>query len=238
MSEIFRNFAKICKIGMNKTFNIYCDESCHMEHDHKKYMFLGNVNCAYPQVKRYAERIKELKLKHHFYAEIKWTNVSVSMLPFYLELVDCFFDTELRFRAVGINKEKIKCDEADSTYEDFYYKMYYQLLNHQVDTTDHYNVYIDIKDTWSNHKAKRLEEILNTKYGVFKKVQCIRSDESVLLQLADFLMGAIAYNINDQDKRNPAKVRVVEQIKKHYPELDLTHTNFSEKFNLFFIQLR
>ncbi|MBE6250150.1 MAG: DUF3800 domain-containing protein, partial [Bacteroidales bacterium] len=27
---------------MNKTFNIYCDESCHIENDHKKYMFLGS----------------------------------------------------------------------------------------------------------------------------------------------------------------------------------------------------
>lgn len=26
----------------NKTFNIYCDESCHLEHDHKTYMLLGN----------------------------------------------------------------------------------------------------------------------------------------------------------------------------------------------------
>lgn len=25
----------------NKTYNIYCDESCHLEHDHKKFMFLG-----------------------------------------------------------------------------------------------------------------------------------------------------------------------------------------------------
>jgi hypothetical protein len=23
----------------NKTYNIYCDESCHLENDHKKFMF-------------------------------------------------------------------------------------------------------------------------------------------------------------------------------------------------------
>ena len=43
----------------NKTFNIYCDESCHLEHDHKTYMLLGNISCAYPQVKRHSERIKD-----------------------------------------------------------------------------------------------------------------------------------------------------------------------------------
>lgn len=55
---------------MDKTFNIYCDESCHLENDHKNYMFLGSVSCAYPQVKRHTERIKELKNKHKFNAEI------------------------------------------------------------------------------------------------------------------------------------------------------------------------
>jgi len=222
----------------NRTYNIYCDESCHLENDHKRFMFLGDVNCAYPQVKRHAERIKELKKKHNFYAEIKWTNVSKSKLAFYMELLDYFFDTDLRFRAVGIDKEQIKNDEHEQSFDDFYYKMYYYLLNYKVDTTDHYNVYLDIKDTWSNQKVKRLEEILNTKFGVFRKVQCIRSEESVLLQLADFLMGALAYNANDGEKKNVAKVKLVELIKKHCPGGDVMHTNFSEKFNLFFINLR
>ena len=44
---------------MNKTFNIYCDESCHIEHDHKDYMFLGSVSCAYPQIRRHTKRIAE-----------------------------------------------------------------------------------------------------------------------------------------------------------------------------------
>ena len=36
---------------MSKTFNIYSDESCHIENDGKKYMFLAYISCAYPQVK-------------------------------------------------------------------------------------------------------------------------------------------------------------------------------------------
>lgn len=222
----------------NKTYNIYCDESCHLENDHKQYMFLGNVSCAYPQVKRHVERIKELKKKHSFYAEIKWTNVSKSKLAFYMELLDYFFDTDLRFRAVGIDKEKIRNETYGQSYDEFYYKMYYHLLNYKVDTTDHYNVYLDIKDTWSNQKVKRLEEILNTKFGVFRKVQCIRSEESILLQLADFLMGALAYNANEAEKKNVAKVKLIDAIKRHTPNGDVMHTNFSDKFNLFFIQLR
>lgn len=223
---------------MDKTFNLYCDESCHIEHDHKKYMFLGSISCAYPQVKRHTERINELKDKHKFNAEIKWSHVSMSKIKFYLELVDYFFDTDLCFRAIGIDKSKIKCDDFDSNYDDFYYKMYYQLLNYKIDTLNHYNVYLDIKDTLSAIKVRRLKEILNIKFGVFRTIQNIRSEESILMQLADFIMGAISYNANDDTKANQAKVLILDKISKHAKLSNLGKTNYSDKLNLFFINLK
>lgn len=222
----------------SKTFNIYCDESCHLEHDHKKFMFLGSVSSAYPQVKRHSRRIEELKRRHNFYAEIKWVNVSMSKLRFYLDLVDYFFDTDLCFRAIGIEKSKIKCDDFNTSFDDFYYKMYYQLLNYNINTFCHYNVYLDIKDTLSALKVRKLKEILNVKYGVFRNVQNIRSDESLLMQLADFLMGAISYNVNDDAKANAAKVQIIEKISRHAQLPDLGKTNYSSKLNLFFIELK
>lgn len=223
---------------MDKTFNLYCDESCHIENDHKKYMFLGSISCAYPQVKRHTERINDLKNKHKFNAEIKWSNVSMSRIQFYLELVDYFFDTDLKFRAIGINKSQIRCEDFGSTYDDFYYKMYYRLLNYKIDTTDHYNVYLDIKDTLSAIKVRKLKSILNYQFGVFRNIQNIRSEESILMQLADFMMGAISYNANNDQKANQAKVMILEKISKHAKIKDLSSTNYSEKLNLFFIDLK
>ena len=222
---------------MNKTFNIYCDESCHIEHDHKEFMFLGSVSCAYPQIRRHANRIDKIKKSHNFYAEIKWSHVSKSKVRFYLDLIDYFFDTDLQFRAIGIKKSQIKLDE-NTTYDDFYYKMYYHLLNYKIDTLDHYNVYLDIKDSLSAVKVRKLKEILNVKFGVFRNVQNIRSHESLLMQLADFIMGAISYDANDKDQRNQAKVAVIERIKKHLHSQNLKETNYSTKLNLFFINLR
>ena len=220
-----------------KTFNIYCDESCHLEHDHKKFMFLGSVSSAYPQVKRHCKRIDELKKEHNFYAEIKWSNVSMSKIRFYLDLVDYFFDTDLRFRAIGINKSQINNEDFNSTYDDFYYKMYYQLLNYNLDTFSYYNVYLDIKDTLSAFKVRKLKEILNIKYGVFRNIQNIRSEESLLMQLADFIMGAISYNVNCEVKANAAKIQILDKIKKH-SKTSLEKTNYSDKLNLFFIELK
>jgi len=201
-------------------------------------MFLGSVSCAYPQVSRHTKRIKELKKEHDFYAEIKWSNVSKSKIRFYLDLIDYFFDTDLRFRLVGVEKNKIHCKDFDSTYDEFYYKMYYYLLNYKIDTLNYYNVYLDIKDTLSANKVRRLREILNVKYGVFRNVQNIRSDESTLLQLADFIMGAISYNANNSDKKNMAKVQIIKSIQKHLNTKNLRSTNYSDKLNLFFINLK
>ena len=200
-------------------------------------MFLGSVSCAYPQIRRHTKRIDELKKVHNFYAEIKWSNVSQSKIRFYLDLIDYFFDTDLRFRAIGIKKSMIKVDE-NNTYDDFYYKMYYSLLNYKIDTLDHYNVYLDIKDSLSAVKVRRLKEILNVKYGVFRNVQNICSNESLLMQLTDFIMGAISYNMNDKLHRNQAKVAIIERIKKHLNSQNLSITNYSDKLNLFFINLR
>jgi len=224
-------------LSIQKTFNIYCDESCHLENDHKNFMFLGSISSAYNQVKLHTEQIKELKHKHYFFAEIKWSNVSVSKLRFYSDLIDYFFATDLKFRAIGVEKINIKNEAFGQTYDDFYYKMYYQLLNHKVDIRYSYNVYLDVKDTLSSYKVRRLKEILNSKYGVFRTIQNIRSHESILMQLADFLMGAVSYYRNNSEKKNMAKMQLIEKIMKK-SGCDLEHTNYSEKLNLFFIELK
>jgi len=221
---------------MSKTFNLYCDESCHIEHDHKPYMFLGFVGCAYNQVKRHTERIKELKDKHKFNAEIKWTNVSKSKLRFYEELTDYFFDTDLKFRTVGVDKSKINYEAHGKTYDEFYYTIYYFLLN-KVDPAYNYNVYLDIKDSLSANKVNKLEVILNKKLGVFRNIQNIRSHESILMQLTDFIMGAISYQHNNIEKKNAAKVKIINRIKQHSGE-NLLISNYSKKLNLFFIELK
>ena len=95
---------------MKKTFNIYCDESCHLENDHKKFMLLGSISSAYNQVKRHAERINFIKEKHRYYGEIKWSNVSSSKQHFYRDLVDYFFDTDFTFiLRIRKNKKHIHC---------------------------------------------------------------------------------------------------------------------------------
>lgn len=222
-----------------KTFNLYCDESCHLENDHKPFMLIGYTCVAYNQLHRHNERIKSLKEKHHFYGEIKWSNVSASKYDFYKELIDYFFDTDLSFRAIIVKKSKIQNALYQQDFDDFYYKMYYQLLIHKKDTNYIYNVYLDIKDTLSAHKVNRLKDILNTKLGVFRNVQNIHSHESLMMQIADLILGALSYNLNDTDKKVTAKMQLIERIKHHSDQPLEKSSNWTEdKMDLFFISLK
>ena len=49
---------------MNNTYNIYCDESCHLENDGKRYMVLGAVRCPLDKACEIAVKIREIKSKH------------------------------------------------------------------------------------------------------------------------------------------------------------------------------
>ena len=79
---------------MSETFNIYCDESCHLENDNQKAMVLGAglVPAGYRHG-RSPSGCGRSKQKHglppHF--EVKWTKVSPAGKALYLDLARLFF---------------------------------------------------------------------------------------------------------------------------------------------------
>ena len=71
----------------DNVINVYCDESCHLEHDHQRAMVFGCVRCPQEKVRELSEQIRKLKQKHFIYkfAEIKWTKVSKSKEEFFFD---------------------------------------------------------------------------------------------------------------------------------------------------------
>ena len=63
---------------MSETFNVYCDESCHLEHDQQKAMVLGAIWCPLDKSREISIRLREIKQKHRMAPqfEVKWTKVS------------------------------------------------------------------------------------------------------------------------------------------------------------------
>jgi hypothetical protein len=227
---------------MSKTFNLYCDESTHLIHDGHPYMLLGYTSIAYPQIKIAKEEIKSIKAKYNYDKELKWTDVHDATYKIYAELVEWFFMNDLEFRAVIVEKSQIDEARADYTFNDFYFRMYFQLLHTKVDFQNTYNIYMDIKDSCSSEKLKTLNRIMSYNSSV-GRIQFIRSHESVFIQLSDVLMGAINYNLRIEKGELQGKVlakrKIIDKIKKH-SNISLSETTplSRKKFNLFFISLK
>jgi hypothetical protein len=109
---------------MTQTFNIYCDESCHLENDHHSAMILGAVWCPVEKVREISDRLREIKLRHNLKKdfEIKWTKVSPAKQQFYLDIIDYFFDDDdLHFRVLIIpDKSKLNHVEYKQDHNTWY----------------------------------------------------------------------------------------------------------------------
>lgn len=226
---------------MSETYNIYCDESCHLEHDNQPILALGAVWCPRSTVKKISLAIRKYKSDFDANGELKWTKVSNSKQDFYLELVNYFFKNQfLHFRGLvvkdkaGLNHEHFNKGDHDT----FYYKMYFSLLNKILDPTRNYFVYLDIKDTRSKERIKILQNILCNNFHDFthemiKNIQHIRSHESEILQLTDFLLGALSYR-NRGLTENNAKLSVVQCIEEKIKQgLESSTSLLRRKFNIF-----
>ena len=83
-------------------YNVYCDESGHLERDQQNVMVPGAVWCPRSKVREILVRTREIKTAHGLPMafEIKWTKVFPAKIDFYLAILDYFFDDDLHFRAL------------------------------------------------------------------------------------------------------------------------------------------
>jgi hypothetical protein len=224
------------------TINIYCDESCHLERDRQQVMVLGAIWCPIDKKSEIFKRIIEIKLRHDMNPafEIKWTKVSKGKVRFYLDIIDYFFDDDdLHYRALIVpEKEKLKHELFGQTHDEFYYKMYFDLLKVILNPDSEYNIYLDYKDTKGGEKVRKLHDVLcNNLYDfsrdIIKRIHTVQSKEVQLVQLADLLTGAISY-INRDLVSNIAKKALIGRMRQrsHY-SLKRTTLLLEQKLNIF-----
>ncbi len=223
--------------------NIYCDESCHLQNDRQKVMVWGGVICAKNKKDEIFRRIREIKRKYNLKSnfEIKWSKVSQTKLPFYLEIIDYFFDnSNLSFRGLFVpNKNILKFNNSED-FDEFYYKMYYTMLKTIFKPYNLYNIYLDVKDTNGSEKIEKLKYCLDKKLAqqysfrgkIINKIQEVRSEQIELIQLTDLLIGAISY-INRNLEESSAKKKLILRINERGYNLTKSTLLREEKFNLF-----
>jgi len=221
---------------------VYCDESCHLEHDNIKPMVLGAIWCPKFEKQEIFTRLREIKVKHNLHStcELKWNGVSPSMIDYYQDIVDYFFDnSNLHFRALVVpDKTILRHQDYNQTHDNFYYKMYFDLLKTIFEPKASYDIYLDIKDTQGQKKVEKLQTVLcNNAYDfdkkVVRKIQQVRSHEVELIQLADFLIGAVCY-VHRGLSTSPTKLKLIDQIKRRSGYSLLRTTLYKEdKMNIF-----
>lgn len=227
---------------MPELINIYCDESCHLEHDGQSAMTLGAVWCPAASARQIAEGIRALKTRHemgrHF--EVRWAHVWPEKAQFYLDLLDYFAEhPDLHFRAVvARGKSALRHADFKQTHDDWYYKMYFQLLRALLSPSARYAVYLDIKDTQSGPKAEKLRQVLcNDLYDfdrrIILRLQMVQSHEVEQIQLADLLTGVVSA-ANRGVTTSPAKLALVDRMRQR-SGYDLTRTTLlrEDKVNIF-----
>ncbi|WP_252178073.1 DUF3800 domain-containing protein [Endozoicomonas sp. 4G] len=206
---------------MSELYNVYCDESCHLENDRQPFMVLGAVWCPVSKRKEIARRLREIRQKHDLnpQMEIKWTSVSPAKLTFYLDILDYFFDDDdLHFRGVIADKSVLNHNLFSQDHDTWYYKMYFTMLKAIFDPQAHYRIYLDIKDTQGGNKVRKLHDALchnlyDFSHHIVQRVQLVESKHVDLMQLADLLIGTVMY-ANRGKFNSVAKHQVVKRMQQ------------------------
>lgn len=223
-------------------YNIYCDESCHLQNgrDNDFAMVIGGITCPDEFKKQISDRIRAIKAQYGVYrdTEIKWNKVSPAKLDYYMALVNFFFDYGyLSFRAIIINKRELDLPHFNLTLDEFYYRAYFFMLSRIFSPGSEYAIYIDIKDTRSQRKVEKLHDVLcNSRYDfnrrMIHRVQQIRSHEVEIMGLTDLLIGALSY-LHRGLKTNSAKLALIELIRQRSGYTLVSNTwPLEPKFNI------
>jgi hypothetical protein len=223
-------------------YNIYCDESCYLEHDGHGCMVLGGIWCPADKSQQIGEDLRDIRKRHDIgsHREVKWTKVSQAKVEFYKELVDYFFANEhLAFRAVVVpDKSKLRHGDYGQTHDDFYYKLYFQLLQFWIDDAHEFRIFLDIKDTKSWAKTQKLRDVLaNDIYdfdrSVVRSIELVRSEQVQLIQLTDLFVGAVGHATRKLHG-SIGKLAVIEEIRARSGRNLLRSTPIAaKKFNIF-----
>ena len=177
--------------------------------------------------------------------QMKWVKVSAAKLEAYADLVNYFFDDDdLHFRALVVdNKDKINHEAFDQTHDDWYYKMYFDMIKTILTPGSGYYIYLDIKDTKSKTKIRKLQAVLeNSRYtfssNTIRNIQVIRSHEVEIMQLTDILIGAAAYKLRGFSQSNAKNglINLMERRSRYKFEQNALYRE--NKFNIFHLRLQ
>lgn len=204
--------------------HIFLDESCQNGH---KYMVLGGLKIDDDVLSNFESDLNGFKEAQRMTKELKWGKVSASMLAFYQDFLNIFFEYlvahQVEFHSIVIDCSQLnhaKYNNGDP--EVGFGKFTYQLLMRIARECKRFDcIYAHLDNRNSNQSLDNLRDILNNGYAKkvkkdkrpFKRVQYVDSKKSNIIQTVDLLIGAISYQKNGKHKCKDASTSRQELIK-------------------------
>ena len=220
--------------------NIYCDESCHLRNDGSRVMGLGAIACVAERKDMIVDRIHRIKDYYGYsFREIKWSNVTLNQVEMCKALIDLFWNSaSLAFRGLIIPHKDAVASSSPQSFDEFYYKMYYQLLVVLLDGPSIGNlVFLDRKDSQGKKKINKLFHILGNatqSEGAIDGIVEIDSQCSDLLQLSDLILGMIVHHKRGLTNRGNSAKRILIDYLRSKVDIECSTMPGEKKFNLFF----
>jgi hypothetical protein len=228
-------------------FEVYCDENypdlLSSKKPHARYMVIGSLWLKAKDKDKFKEGIQELRDKHKMGGEFKWQKISPSRLGFYTELMNwfCGQGESLRFRCIAVARNRVNLIRYhDSDQELGFYKFYYQLLHHWIADFNEYAIFCDFKTNRHRDRLHVLNRCLSASNlsATITRVQAMRSNESVLIQLTDVLTGAASARLNASLTQDSAKSETVNCLERALDRRIKQTLKAEQKFNVFAINLQ
>lgn len=218
----------------------YCDESRqdYFAHAGKiaagHYVLIGSLWLEALSRSEIKSKIRALRQKHNLHGEFKWKRVSPSRQVFYTDLIDLFFDEQLRFRCIVLPANQLDVITFHSgDNELMFYKFYYLMLRAWILEFNRYRIFVDMKTNRIQRLSKLTEVLRNTnRFAKIEPVQALPSHEVDLLQFVDVLIGAVGYRFH-ATITSQAKLAVVTAIEDHLKHPIRPTSKSQEKFNIF-----
>ena len=219
-------------------YNIYCDEA---STTNARYMLIGGLWSPQDSEAAVRDVLTQVRVQHRLRAEMKWTKVSQTMLPAYEDFVDVFFAApRLAFKCIVLDTHIVDYKTFHGGDEELgFYKFYYQLISRNLLPDNLYWLFNDERKNRKPYRLAALKIIVNrwwmrrAEVEPLRNVEARRSHDEDMIQLADILLGAIAYAWNEQ-RGSPAKLALMAHIAQRlgWPTLRVATRPASAKVNI------
>jgi len=228
-------------MNMHLGYTIYCDES---RHDGTAgFMTIGGLWVPSDLKKELTKALRSLYTELNIGAEVKWSKTSTRMLTAYKALVDFYFNHDINFRVIVVDKARLRHDEFQDGDEELgFYKFYYEMLIKWLSVSGEHSILLDFKKNTGFERYPVLERCLRSKIPPSTTLKClnvIQSHDSPLAQLSDLLIGATAAKWSGVHPGS-AKAELIQhiEIQRGASLTSITPSQEFCKFNLFKINLR